>query len=744
MSFTRALHPAFGPAFGPPFSHDGFAGFSPLDIPDLQFWYDPSDLTTIDAQGSLGNEVASIANKSEDPTGEDLAEGNTAQRPLTGTVLLNGLNALEFDGVDDRLKTGIISTITSSMTIFAVASITKTDNSASPLMSFNSSPRFDLFASVADEFYGELGAFGMGIGAGTLLSPDNLLGSPYLLTYVLDFAANSVKMRVNGVEVDSVNTYTISVFPTQVMAIGADPSNLVFAGMRMGEYAHYKRALTQTEIDNMEAYLLQKWIFTPTQISGLWAWYDAADISNASINIISGDAQIWRDKNGTAARDLAQNTPANRPAIGGVMNGLNTITFDSSNQQFLKTGGPLDTAGLADQTLFVVWNSPGGPSGVSTLNWNGSTNTLDYNIEDSDPGGAFFPEITNRGLGIGSNLLSALNTSNKDSQFTVLLDAAQGTSKFRIAAQGEENQELTDIYNGAFADTVSTLRLATDSESVFMSVDMAELVIYEGVLAAEEIFQVERYLQEKWGINDPESLFSPADIANLILWYSASDIEALTLEDTDRVVNMENLANPGVSDMTATSTSAERPTTGAATINGLNVLVFDGAAPAGNVMETAADFAATVSNSAFVVFRPLSSGNNNDSIYSFTGTNFYIIRALTQGQWRNRVQDTGLGIGNGLQSSVDLLGSVILSEVTLNGSAPGENASLFISGVQEGPTDMGYNADFSTPQGLLIGANDTSTRFLHCEFAEFIYYNEALSTSESNQVTAYLKSKWGI
>jgi len=73
--------------------------WTPAELSDLDAWYDASDETTITDTGGL---VDGLEDKS--PNGYDLIGSSTA-RPVTGSTTINSLNVIDFDGVNDVLKT---------------------------------------------------------------------------------------------------------------------------------------------------------------------------------------------------------------------------------------------------------------------------------------------------------------------------------------------------------------------------------------------------------------------------------------------------------------------------------------------------------------------------------------------------------------------------------------------------------------------------------------------------------------
>lgn len=72
---------------------------TPLDIPMLQAWYDPSDPTTITDAGS--GHCSQLNDKG--PALLHLTQATDGNRPITGTRTINGLNTLDFNGSSQQL-----------------------------------------------------------------------------------------------------------------------------------------------------------------------------------------------------------------------------------------------------------------------------------------------------------------------------------------------------------------------------------------------------------------------------------------------------------------------------------------------------------------------------------------------------------------------------------------------------------------------------------------------------------------
>jgi len=91
--------------------------------------------------------------------------------------------------------------------------------------------------------------------------------------------------------------------------------------------------------------------FTPRNISGLVAWFDADDLSTFTLS--GTEVSEWRDKSGNGYA-VTQSDSNNRPARTGTVRGRATVDFDGSNDFLITTSGGLATAYSGDKSLFVL------------------------------------------------------------------------------------------------------------------------------------------------------------------------------------------------------------------------------------------------------------------------------------------------------------------------------------------------------------------------------------------------------
>lgn len=223
--------------------------FTPSGLADLSLWYDASDATTI-------THISGSVSQWNDKSGNNYhaSQSTGSRQPITGTRTINGFNALDFDGVDDRMiiDSGFYSIANGPNSVFAVVQVdnaTKTEHIIISGMNSTPSTRFILSAS----------------GSGTMAA---FLNGTTALTVgiTLDTAAHLHAAMRNGTALtrsyDSITgSSTAGSNQTLVnVGIGARPDNGANAldGL-IAEIIVYSRALSGTEETQVKNYLQSKW-----------------------------------------------------------------------------------------------------------------------------------------------------------------------------------------------------------------------------------------------------------------------------------------------------------------------------------------------------------------------------------------------------------------------------------------------------------------------------------------------------
>lgn len=220
--------------------------------------------------------------------------------------------------------------------------------------------------------------------------------------------------------------------------------------------------------------------FSPSDISGLHAWYDASDL--ASITKDGSDrVSQWNDKSGNAYH-LAQATGGNQPLwVDAAQNGLAVIRTDGS--RFMN----YDWATLAQPfTVICCSELPNSNSRIIISGqapddiyvWHKSGNANEWRVNAGTE-----VNFTDAGL-LGADAYATLIFNGASSAFRV-----NGVSKSTSNPGSGGLTGLTISRNGNSGGT-----------AFFGELDYFEIIIYNKALNSTEYGQVESYLASKWGI----------------------------------------------------------------------------------------------------------------------------------------------------------------------------------------------------------------------------------------------------
>jgi len=215
------------------------AAFSPSDISNLAIWLDADDASTItDTSGSV--------EQWNDKSGNARHVFDTvAGSPTTGTETINGLNVIDFPGGTSNivLDTASTTTLTQPYTLAAVAQGVASDRlvggGGSVFLQYNGNGTWMYYAGTVQD-------------GTTSFTPLN--ATVCIVIGIFD-GANS-ELRVNGGSESTANPGTNSL---DLLQVGADGAGILEWDGQIGEVLAYDKAVSGTELSNLETYLADKW-----------------------------------------------------------------------------------------------------------------------------------------------------------------------------------------------------------------------------------------------------------------------------------------------------------------------------------------------------------------------------------------------------------------------------------------------------------------------------------------------------
>lgn len=221
--------------------------------------------------------------------------------------------------------------------------------------------------------------------------------------------------------------------------------------------------------------------------------------------------------------------------------------------------------------------------------------------------------------------------------------------------------------------------------------------------------------------------FTPASLAPRA-WYDAAETSSITAS-SGAVSQWNDLSGNGYH--LSQATAINQPITGANTINGLNVIRFDGSNDW--IANTTLPASQTQPWSIFIVAKASSAVTTTRALMNpYSG-------------------DNGAGF---LETATGVrYVSAYFGAVGRGPSITDTNTNVFFWLASGTSSIVGANTTFSTVSagtltrgaGLIIGSNlQRTSEFFNGDVAEIIFFNYALTTAQRDQCRAHLASKWGL
>ena len=237
------------------------------------------------------------------------------------------------------------------------------------------------------------------------------------------------------------------------------------------------------------------------------------------------------------------------------------------------------------------------------------------------------------------------------------------------------------------------------------------------------------------------------------LWLDAADTSTLTLNGSGVSQWTDKSANAYIFTQ---ATAVNQAQSGIATINGKNVLVFDGindsiqstaAASTWSFMHNATGY------TAFMAFKYQTPTLFNpywdtDGAYSgYIGSAFSDSSGLATGSVSRGVTPASNRVSSGDAASTFTNNSNYYVSIVYNNTTAtaADRIKIKINGGTESKTNTLTNAySTSNPQYSLLLCADGGGYFAKTYIAEIIFYTGQLSSTDVNSVNSYLSTKWGI
>ena len=224
-----------------------------------------------------------------------------------------------------------------------------------------------------------------------------------------------------------------------------------------------------------------KKLFSPSEVSSMKLWLDAADSSTITHN--SNAVSQWRDKSGNSYQ-ANQSTAASQPTLTN--NGLNSkavVTFDGSNDHITSTGLNVSQS----YSIFLVAKTNNNTSGRDYLFDGAGSSNGHRSLIALDNGGK---------IQMWASAWANTNFNTPSDYF--IISAVFNTSSSSLALNGTSatglNIGTSNLTNGI------TIGANQGGNNDYLDGNIAEFIILDETSSATTISKIEGYLAHKWGL----------------------------------------------------------------------------------------------------------------------------------------------------------------------------------------------------------------------------------------------------
>ena len=717
------------------------SGFDPRSIPGCLVWLDSSDQSTITYSGA---NITSWTDK-------------TVNR-YSFTPFLSSYPTWASDGIYFGANAGIRNTVVpfgTSYSIFAVANLSSTPGGYAYIAHMNTSG--DLYG-----FFGTYNAtrqfatFNGGSGGWNDVATNtpvcDVALSPQQSLLSMDVSGTVLQPYFNG---NAMTAKTGTTGATTGLNLGETYLYSQPWTGHIAEFIVFSSQITDAQRQAVEGYLAWKWnigtqttdliSFSPTSVGTCKYWFDAAD--TGTITSSSGTVSSWTNK-GTVGGSASSYTGTVTTGTTG-QNSLNTLVFPNSaslSHNFNISGQPRAYFWAAKITSFY---SSGSTSAQIPHKGNvsGGTGEEDTLIYSTNSGATYNMIMVAQGSSenIDATIPYLTNVTNVFNVYTV---SNQSTTAANRAAINGVSLTLNNVNNAAGYYQTGSLTGLVGWNSNGGSMELGEMIIYDGTITISQAVQIENYLMAKWGVKNVlprihpfypgqpfTRYFNPMDIDSCILWLDGNDSSSMTFSGTTTTVWYDKSGNGN-----NTTSYTGTPTVTAAAINGVQAVYFNGSSYLQGTMAgsgtTQTIFVVGIESSGAAANAGLVCAGKSgildwNDVSSFSVTNYGSTNPNIVCTRTVNSQTLPVTYGTPFLISITFDGAYVNS--TYNGASQG--TAQAISGTF---SYTGYSI------GTRAGSTGPGSVNWLGYIGEVIIYQNNLSITERQRVEGYLGWKWGI
>lgn len=259
----------------------------------------------------------------------------------------------------------------------------------------------------------------------------------------------------------------------------------------------------------LNPYIFGNGVFEPTDVPDLTAWWDPSDSSTVTL---SGSRVTTLASKAGGGIDFiaAGGTSSNLPMIAS-SGGIDWLEMLASQQRRMQVGSAVDSDinfGTGEFTIFAVFKTVGGPTGVNTLLNKGSNAQGRYKVNINQTSAGTWRGFIHDGSTAFS--ASAGSGSNDNNPHLIMVQRDNAANLLRTWGDGVELATVStstagDIDESGTGSFNPVLLLGTAPSGAGFASEwfdglIGEILFYKRAVNSGERGSIETYLTTKWGI----------------------------------------------------------------------------------------------------------------------------------------------------------------------------------------------------------------------------------------------------
>jgi hypothetical protein len=528
------------------------------------------------------------------------------------------------------------------------------------------------------------------------------------------------------------NTSTRTSYPFDGIAINRrEPS-----ACEVAEIIIYKTAITDTQRQGIEAYLVDKWIIpiAPDNIlnANQIAWYDAAKVTDASTVISS---QFANTTNLTITGDPLKKTSNNTMLFSKNTTGIMTAIspeITSWTLVFLVRKVSNKTRGTLLQSVNTIFNGLGKAASYGYWNDQQSILWFDKNIDPTTNFLTTTSKTTDTSWHYATITCSAAPSSSTSPTIKMYWDGV--LVPVTVPTTGFPSFPFDGI-------SINNTSVAADKSDA----EVAEIIIYNRDINDVQRTGLEKYLVNKWITLFQIKPDDPSLTSSQVAWYDASMLSLGTTIPLNGVIQ-SRFSYTTTSGSKVTVENANNLTVSAPGTTAVSIVATTGKLNTKDLVRNVMSFPKTTSVSMAAITSPLTNW-----------TLMFLVRQVTatsQGRILQSVSKTAPSIYGFLNNKQKVLykhpdnftssttsGTIDTEWHYVTITTTGSTVKMFWDG---NPVPVSVTGGIQTRfpfDGIAIN-NDTGAELSTCEVAEIIIYKTAITDMQRMGLESYLVKKW--